>query len=143
MVSAGFVAGVLIARPLEDLLGDRIDLSRNATLALALVITTLVVFDLASRVDGGRFLLLAVLVLVPAVILARIDPFWSRDDLNELLYFYWTGAVLGGTTGLVGGLGERLVRRGFALAAIWVLTSLAMLAGFASSDSFEVPFYVI
>lgn len=143
MVAAGFAAGVVVARPLEDLLGDRLDLWRNVILAASMVVTVLVVFDLASRVDGGRFLLLATLVLVPAVILARIEPFWSRDRLNEALYFYWTGAVLGGMSGLVGGLGERLVRRGFALGVIWVLTSLALLAGFASSDSFEVPFYMI
>jgi peptidoglycan/LPS O-acetylase OafA/YrhL len=143
MVAAGLAAGVLIARPLEDLLGDRVDITRNATLAVALVTTTLVVFDLASRVTGGRFLLLAALVLVPAVILARIDPFWARDDLNKMLYFYWTGAVLGGATGLVGGLGERIVRPGLVLAAIWVLTSLALIVGFAESDAFDVPFYVI
>lgn len=143
MVAAGFAAGVVVARPLDDLLGDRLDLWRNVILAASMVVTVLVVFDLASRVDGGRFLLLAALVLVPAIILARIDPFWDRDSLNEALYFYWTGAVLGGVSGLVGGLGERLVRRGFALAAIWLLTSLALIAGFASSESIEVPFYVI
>jgi peptidoglycan/LPS O-acetylase OafA/YrhL len=143
MVAAGFAAGVLVARPLDDLLGERFNLWRNVILAASLVITALVVFDLASRVSGGRFLLLATLVLVPAIILARIEPFWARDSLNEALYFYWTGAVLGGLVGIVGGLGERLVHRGFALAAVWVLTSLALLIGFAESDAFEVPFYVI
>ncbi len=143
MVAAGFAAGVVFARPLDDLLGDQVNVLRNATLAVAMVVTVLVVFDIASRVSGGRFLVLAVLVIVPALVLAIIDPFWTRDDLNELLNFYWTGAVLGGLVGLVGGLGERMLRRGFALAAVWVLLAIVFAVGFAESDAFEVPFYVI
>ncbi len=143
MVAAGFAAGVVFARPLGDLLSDRVNVLRNATLAVSMVVAVMVVFDIASRVSGGRFLVLAVLVIVPALVLAIVDPFWTRDDLNELLYFYWTGAVLGGLVGLVGGLGERLLRRGVVLATVWVLLALAFAVGFAESDAFEVPFYVI
>ena len=66
-----------------------------------------------------------------------------RDEINELIYFFWTGSVLGGLVGLVGGTGERLIRRGIALALIWVVTLLALAFGFIEYEQFDIPFYVI
>lgn len=143
MAAAGFAGGVVIAHPVDDLLGERLNFWRHVTIAVSMVTTALVVFDIASRVPAGRWLVLATFVLVPAIVLARIDPFWGRDTLSELLYFYWTGSVLGGLVGLVGGTGERLIRRGPALGLAWAVTSVALIVGFAQYQRFDVPFYVL
>ena len=143
MLVAGFVAGVVVAGPLEDVFGDQLNLRRNVILAVSMIVTALVIFDITSRVSGGQWVLLVALVLVPAVILAMIDPFFTRDAVYEALYFYWTGAVIGGLVGLVGGTGESLFRRGPVLAAVWVVTLLVLIIGWVEHEQFDVPFYVL
>jgi uncharacterized membrane protein len=143
MIIAGFAAGVVVAGPFEVIFIDRELTTRYLALAVSMVLAALVVFDIASRASSSRWLVLAIIVGAFAVVLALVDPFWMRDEINELLYFYWTGSVLGGLVGFVGGSGERLVRRGLALALIWVVTLVALAIGFVEYEQFDVPFYLI
>ena len=143
MILAGFAAGVVVAGPFEVVFVDRQLTTRSVALLVSMVLAALIVFDLASRGTSSRWLAMVIVVGFFAIVLAIIDPFWMRDEINELIYFFWTGSVLGGLVGLVGGTGERLIRRGIALALIWVVTLLALAFGFIEYEQFDIPFYVI